>query len=57
MIFQGMLDIMLVKLTEYNIVGFLKYDQIFDVLKKQFGGSPSTKTSGWDPSIFEFFNE
>ncbi len=44
---------MLVKLTEYNIIGFLKYDQIFEALRKQFGGQSMTKTSGMDSGIFK----
>jgi len=42
---------MLVKLTEYNIIGFLKYDQIFETLRKQFGSQPMTKTAGMDSGI------
>lgn len=39
---------MLVKLTEFQIVSFLNYDQIFEDIKKQFGGQPPTKTASMD---------
>lgn len=46
-----MLDLMVVKLTELNIVSFLKYDQIYDSLRKQYGTNLSTKLSGMDGGI------
>lgn len=46
-----MLDLMLVKLTEYQIVSFLGVDQNFESLRKQFGGQPMTKTASMDSGL------
>jgi hypothetical protein len=47
----GILDIMLTKLTEYNIISYLKYQQIFEALRKQFNGAPLQKTATMDGGI------
>ncbi len=46
-----MMDLMILKLTEYNIVAFLKYDQIYEGLRKQFGGGVSNKLKEMDGGI------
>lgn len=44
----GVLDLMLTKLTEYQTVAFLKYDKVYEDLKKQFGGPPSNRLTTMD---------
>jgi len=49
--FLGIFDLMVLKLTEFHTVSFMKYEQVFESLRKQLGGQPSTKTASMDSGI------